>query len=134
MPSIGIDVSGDLQIVADLESKAAKVGAETFVVVRTWGLALNRAVQAHASGRPGPRVRTGDYRRSWSVITYTRLGGEAVAEAGTNAPQGPRLEFGFTGVDALGRHYNQPPFPHARPALTEVEGPFVAALEKVVGS
>lgn len=134
MPSIAIDVSGDLEIVAALDSKAAKVGGETFLVVRTWGLALNRAVQAHASGRPGPRVRTGDYRRSWSVITYTRLGGEAIAEAGTNAPQGPRLEFGFTGEDALGRHYNQPPFPHARPALTEIEAPFVSALGRVIAS
>ena len=28
-----------------------------------------------------------------------------------------RLEFGFADIDSLGRVYNQPPFPHVRPAV-----------------
>jgi hypothetical protein len=40
---------------------------------------------------------------------------------GTEEHQGARLEFGFTGVDSLGRHYTQPPFPHVQPALPYIE-------------
>lgn len=92
-----------------------------------WGFLLATKVQAHASGRPGPRTVTGDYRRS---IT-TELGsfkGARAAIVGTNSPQGRRLEFGFTGADSLGRHWHQPPFPHFRPASDEIEGPFIAAM------
>lgn len=132
MPAISIDVEGDLVVANEFEGKAARVGGQIFGVVRVWGLALRTGVIAHASGRPGPRRRTGDYTRSWSAITHVRSG-EVVSDVGTNAPQGPRLEFGFTGVDALGRHYNQPAFPHARPALDEVAGPFTEACAKVAG-
>ncbi|MGV9878670.1 hypothetical protein [Streptomyces sp. NPDC003006] len=39
-----------------------------------------------------------------------------------------RLEFGFVGVDSLGRHYNQRPFPHLRPAVGTVGPLLVHAL------
>ncbi|WP_367046149.1 hypothetical protein [Streptomyces sp. Je 1-332] len=73
--------------------------------------ALVVQVQRNASGRPGPRVVTGKYRASWQSEVH-RAGPVIVGAVGTDAPQGRRLEFGFVGVDSLGRHYNQPPFPH----------------------
>lgn len=127
MPTVRIEVDGDTVLAREFEVKSVRAGAKAFEITRTWGQALRTRVLAHASGRPGPRHRTGDYKRSWTVQTYTR-GGTFVADIGTNAPQGRRLEFGFTGTDALGRHYNQPPYPHARPALDEIAGPFEAAL------
>lgn len=36
------------------------------------------------------------------------------------SPQTGRLEFGYTGIDSLGRYYNQAPRPHFRPALEVV--------------
>lgn len=110
--------------------------------VRRGGLMLQRLVRANASGRPGPRVQTGDYRRGIRLQT-----GEAVSPAGglvpfatvyTTSPQGQRLEHGFVGVDSLGRHYHQPPFPHWGPAVEVVEpivqADLAAQVDKIVRS
>ncbi len=32
----------------------------------------------------------------------------------------PRVEFGFTGTDSKGRHYNQPPYPFLFPAAEAI--------------
>lgn len=69
----------------------------------------------------------------------TSAGPAGVAESliGTTAPQGRRLEFGFTGTDRLGRHYNQPPYPHVAPALDafgrQIDGQLTAIAEWVIG-
>ncbi|MGX1909350.1 HK97 gp10 family phage protein [Streptomyces phaeochromogenes] len=94
--------------------KEAVSAAET--AMRHGAKALVVQVQRNASGRPGPRVITGKYRASWQSDVH-RAGPVIVGEVGTNAPQGRRLEFGFVGVDSLGRRYNQPPFPHLGPAV-----------------
>lgn len=84
------------------------------------------------------RKKTGNAMRSLHIGGYSHLssgfnpsegyddiGGnvendnEAKIEAGTNIVYGPRLEFGFTGKDSLGRMYNQPPYPYLRPAFDE---------------
>lgn len=93
--------------------------------------ALVMQVQHNASGRPGPRVITGQYRASWQSDVH-RTGPVIVAEVGTNAPQGRRLEFGFVGVDSLGRHYNQRPFPHLGPAVSAFGPLLVHALGQAV--
>jgi len=84
---------------------------------------LGRArIRGHASGRPGPNVISGDYRRSWKVPTPRRIPYGAECIIGTEAPQGRRLEFGFYNrTDSLGRHYFQPPFPHVGPAIPYIE-------------
>lgn len=45
-----------------------------------------------------------------------------------------RLEYGFVGVDSLGRHYAQPPQPHFRPAADEIGPQYVAALTRLIRS
>lgn len=91
--------------------------------VTYWGHVLEARVKARASGRPGPNVITGDYRRSWTTeVTLDAHGASAIV--GTNKPQGPRLEYGFAGTDSLGRHYNQSPYPHLNPAADEIEDAF----------
>lgn len=110
--------------------------------VRRAGGVLQTRVRANASGRTGqigpalyggageigPRVQTGDYRRSIGLRAYS--GGDIfAAEVGTNAPQGRRLEQGFFGADSLGRVYHQPPLPHFGPAADPAEQFLNAAIE-----
>lgn len=100
-------------------------------VVRQFGLLLETRVKGNASGRPGPRAVTGDYRRSINT-RFGRTGGQFTATVGTNAPQARRLEYGFVGADRLGRHYNQPPYPHFGPAVLAVEPAFRDAMARIV--
>jgi len=95
------------------------------------GQLLRTRVMAKASGRPGPNTITGDYRRSISM-QVEEVPGRTTVTVGTNAPQGRRLEFGFNGVDSLGRAYNQPPFPHWGPAIDEIVPGLVKDLEDAV--
>jgi len=81
-----------------------------------------------ASGRPGPNVITGQYRDSIRIFLFTRLPETSIAVVGSDAPQGPRLELGFFGIDALGRVYEQPPYPHWRKAAAIVYPRFVARM------
>jgi len=99
--------------------------------VKRHGQLLLSSIRGHASGRPGPRAPTGDYRRSWG-LQISRGPASTVATVGTNAPQGRRLELGFVGADSLGRVYDQPPFPHAEPAMAEIGPRFVADVTRIV--
>jgi hypothetical protein len=114
-----------------LAQMVSGVTRKVYAHVAHWGLLLNARVKANAAGRPGPRQVTGDYNRSWTM-TMTRGGGSATALVGTNKVQGPRLEFGFVGVDAAGRHYDQPPYAHAGPAADAIEGPFEIATAALI--
>jgi hypothetical protein len=107
---------------------AVEVQPRVNEVTRTYSQLLQTRVQAKASGRPGPNAPTGDYRRSWNVRYYTEAGA-LVGDVGTSKPQGRRLEFGFTGIDSLGRAYDQPPFPHVWPAVEEI----MPRYERAVG-
>lgn len=116
-----------LAVASSIELHGTKVGAKAQRVVAHHGLLLQAAVKRHASkprtGPPGPRLQTGDYVRSIALAV-----GLLQAEVGTSKPQGRRLEYGFSGTDALGRVYDQPPYPHFQPAADEVEPLFTAAL------
>lgn len=118
----------------------------TAATTRKYGLELQAKVRANASGRSGvtytpvgggtpgeigPRVQTGDYRRSIRLsVRGAGVGGEDVAEVFTNSPQGRRLERGFLGLtDSLGRTFHQPPYPHFNPALDDVGPRYARALE-----
>lgn len=110
MPSVA-------QVVAWLDG-LPDAAEETVGRALLWGgQLLESRIKANASGRPGPNVITGAYRRSWS---HRGVAGELRVDVYTNAPQGRRLEQGFVGRDSLGRIYNQPAFPHVEPALLEV--------------
>ncbi|MFI6469846.1 HK97 gp10 family phage protein [Streptomyces sp. NPDC050516] len=93
--------------------------------------ALVQQVQQRASGRPGPRVITGRYRASWSSEVH-RAGPVITGEVGSTAPQARRLEFGFVGVDSLGQHYSQRPYPHLGPAVEQAGPLIVQALARAV--
>ncbi|MER6086833.1 HK97 gp10 family phage protein [Streptomyces bluensis] len=101
--------------------------ARTRTITRHHAMLLRVRIQRNASGRPGPNVISGQYRASWDVRVRTR-GGQVTAEVFSDAPQARRLEYGFVGVDRLGRHYRQPPFPHVEPAFRQTEPAFIQAL------
>lgn len=121
------------QVAADLLKVGAGSAAEMHVVVVVHAAILQRAVVAHASGRPGPEAPTGDYRRSISRKTVKRAT-SSEGFVGTDKPQGRRLELGFFGEDAIGRHYEQPPYPHFGPALDEVAPGFEEAMAAIPGA
>lgn len=121
------------QVAANLAAYGVRVHEAIVGTTRMYGQLLVTAVQRNASGRPGPRAITGDYRRSWSM-RLEQDGASVVATAGTNRPQARRLEYGFTGTDSLGRHYRQPPYPHVRPALTEIGPQFQDAVRQALSS
>ena len=114
-----------------LRANAQTANAQLSNKVRHYGALLRTRVMAAASGRPGPRAITGDYRRSWQH-EYRGGGGSFTSMVGTSAPQGRRLEFGFHGQDSLGRNYNQPPFPHARPAFDATAPEFEKAVTDMI--
>ncbi|MBC9717810.1 HK97 gp10 family phage protein [Streptomyces sp. TRM66268-LWL] len=110
---------------------APAVRSRTRAITRHHAMLLRARIQRNASGRPGPNVITGQYRASWEV-KVTVSGGRVTAEVSTQAPQSRRLEYGFVGVDRIGRHYRQPPYPHIEPAFRQTEPAYVDALESGV--
>lgn len=116
-------------VAASLVGAAEYVAEATEAVVDQASALLLTQVKANASGRPGPRAITGDYRRSW-----TRKKVPGGFNVGTNRPQARRLEYGFVGADSLGRVYNQPPYPHLGPAVDLIEPIFLARMEEVVAA
>lgn len=117
---VGI-TSNALEVKADMAALPKRTAMAVHAAVVKAGARLQRRVMANASGRPGPNAPTGDYRRSISRQTVKRANGSS-SSVSSSRPQGPRLEFGFAGTDALGRVYDSPAFPHFGPAL-DAEGP-----------
>lgn len=104
------------------------------VVHRTAG-EMAGAMQAHASSRPGPRVQSGELRGS--ILVDHNLGdpdGFGVATVYTETIYARRLEYGFYGTDALGRAYNQPPYPFFGPGFNEVAGDFESDVNAALRS
>ena len=114
-----------------LMGTGVKVQAGLGPLVAHHGQVYQGRVRARASGRPGPRVITGDYRRSIGLV-LTNVNGVPAAVVGTNAPQGRRLEYGFVGTDSLGRHYNQGPLPHWEPDLERTADELEKAVQALV--
>ncbi|MFE0257283.1 HK97 gp10 family phage protein [Streptomyces sp. NPDC059010] len=117
-----------IALAAALARMGPAARSRTRTITRHHAMLLRVRIQRNASGRPGPNVITGQYRASWDVRVRAS-GGQVTAEVFTDAPQARRLEYGFVGVDSLGRHYRQPPFPHVEPAFRQTQPAFLQALE-----
>lgn len=130
--NVTVTVTGDREVVLSFQAASVAVAEQAARVTRHYGQLLTTQVQAKASGRPGPNAPTGDYRRSIHLQVYAEGFGKVTAAVGTNKPQGARLEFGFAGVDSLGRVYDQPPYPHFGPAFDLIAPRYESAMERVV--
>lgn len=84
---------------------------------------------ARAAGRQGTWV-TGDLARSIAVGEVDVAGALAGVEVGTDVPYGPRIEYGFVGLDSLGRRYHQAPQPFLRPAVDEHQAQIVREVRE----
>ncbi|MFE7565406.1 HK97 gp10 family phage protein [Streptomyces sp. NPDC057539] len=116
-----------IELAATLARMGPAVRSRTRAITRHHAMLLRVRIQKNASGRPGPNVITGQYRASWDV-KVTVAGGQVTAMVFTDAPQQRRLEYGFVGVDRLGRQYRQPPYPHIEPAFQRTQPGFLEAL------
>lgn len=86
-------------------------------------------VRKRAEGRPGPRKVTGAYWNSIVVVSTKGIFGRSFTrQVKSEHPAAARLEYGFVGVDARGRHYNQPPYKHWGPAAEYMAGRWINDL------
>lgn len=126
-------VQMDQQAYAGLRARFSRRRAEDFTMsvhatsVRS-GMRLRNRIRGNIGSRPGPLNRTGGYRASWRMQVLSVMPTNVLVF--TNHPAARRLEYGFTGTDALGRRYDQPPYPHVRPAILEAEAEHVNAQRK----
>jgi phage gpG-like protein len=68
-----------------------------------------------------------------SSITHSIDVKKMEARVGTNVIYSARVEYGFTGVDSLGRKYNQSPRPYLRPAFDARKKIAIKLIEKALG-
>lgn len=129
-PSAGAYTNA-FEVATELEGAGIRATAKAIALTRHHAMLLETRVKAAASGRPGPRAITGDYRRSWTT-TYVMGPNGIRAIIGTNRPPGRRLEYGFVGADRIGRVYNQPPFPHVGPAADQTIPEYVTAMSQIL--
>jgi len=108
-PFLKIDVQGDRELARAIERAGAAFRPE---VVHN-GLLAGGMLVANDAKAMAP-YRTGTLRRSIHLESTEDL---LTVKVGTNVPYAARLEYGFTGKDSLGRHYNQPARPYLRPAI-----------------
>ena len=113
-----VQVIGAQAAAASFAQAAATVGPRTNAIRRTYA---HRTAALAASRAPR---RTGAYAAS--------IGVDEDGNVGSNHPASARLEWGFHGVDSLGRRYNQGPRPHYGPAADAIEGPYGMAFEALV--
>lgn len=134
MTSVTVAVVGGREVALEFADFGVRSTASISKIVTHYGHLLRTQVMRNASGRPGPNVITGDYRRSITVEFIREQAGSSVsAVIGSNNPQARRLEFGFHGEDSLGRHYNQAPLPHFGPAFDFISPQFETALRSSLG-
>ena len=124
-------VHGAAELIDALNRGADQTDTLMSLVVEKTAVDLTGLVQMRASGRPGPNAPTGDYRGSWRPQREDSAPGSVSWSTGTDRAQARRLEYGFVGIDSLGRQYNQPPYPHMAPAVDEIEPRFEDALRQV---
>lgn len=131
MPQIKLTVIGLETLRERIQRALVGVPRKTREVNARWVPRLRAALVQHSSGHPGPGVITGAYNAAYDV--HLTDGGMSVV-AGNPSPQSNRLEYGFVGADAMGRHYAQPPFPHFRPTFDEVAPAYYIDIAQVFGS
>lgn len=125
MPSEFSGAAGWEMLAVELERHGALaairvVGASTFI-----GERLVQEVQRRAPYDP---MHEGEHYKDTIRFEVASVGGVADLSVGSDAPFAMRLEFGFVGIDSLGRHYDQAPQPHYGPAADSME----AEMEEII--
>ena len=124
-------ITGVDRAIAGLARTQTEVTAAAAAGVQLGLLQGEGIVKGKASGRPGPRAPTGDFRRG--ITSDMEISGTTInGQIGSNAAQALRLEYGFYGRDSLDRNYDQPPYPSFGPAVPEVRAALNARVRESV--
>lgn len=118
-----ITTVGAVELAVGFEQWGADVVPKARSIVRHYAELARSDVVARASGQ----MDVTDY----TATIHVQYGQDARwlrADIGTDDPAGYRHEFGFVGVDVLGRSYHQGPRPHFGPALDRYAGLFESAI------
>jgi hypothetical protein len=115
---MAVQVVGAKAAAVSFARSAATVEPKLKAIRRTYANVLVGMVQARA-----PR-RTGAYAAS--------IGADEEGNVGSDHPASARLEWGFHGVDSLGRRYNQGPQAHYGPGADQIDAPFTVAVGAMV--
>lgn len=107
--------------------------ARTTAAVHEFAVLLTERIQTAASGRPGPRIQSGNLYGSIQIDhNLGDADGWGVATVYTDVPYARRLELGFHGADSLGRHYSQQPYPFFSRAVEGSVSEFLAVMQRAV--
>lgn len=135
---MGARLTGGSKVQANIRALQSRMKAAEKAAVREGGLVVTRAVKRSLDNPAYPPVtRTGNLKRSTKILGVEDKGYDVVCYIGSTAVYAPRIELGYTGVDKLGRAYNQPPYPFLRPAIsnnhTEIQAAVQARLKVAMG-
>lgn len=131
---IDMQVKGADVAMAKISARQKRLHPDLIAITEAYAQTLVLQIQNFAKGRPGPDEITGEYVNSWHVEQAPAglLGRGISFRVTSDAPQAARLEYGFVGVDSLDRHYDQPPFPHVRPAVDQITPQYFAAVKEYI--
>lgn len=118
---IVLQVEGLTRLQEELRATVERVRAATTEAAEAAGEAVLPFVENHMHGPLPPKLEgSPPARRTGNLIgalTSEPLGpfGRRIFPDGDKAAYARRVERGFTGVDSIGRRYNQPPYPYLAP-------------------
>ncbi len=116
MAALEFDLLGVPEFDAALQAMAGRVDMASRATVGDAAHMVERQTKLNATGRPGPKVRSGRLRGGIRVVGPRRAAGGWEAMVGPTVVYSRRIELGFDGTDAIGRTYHQPPYPYFQPA------------------
>jgi hypothetical protein len=119
--TVKLDTTGLKNLENRFRRLTGRVPKGSAMAVNRLGDRMLAMVRQNASGRPGPEVRTGAYLGTITIVERSSAGNVSSVYVGSGAPESARLELGYIGTDAAGRHVEAPPYPHFRPAAVEME-------------
>lgn len=119
----------DKLVIAEVNMVARKTLADACNLVVNVTRSSIGTVSAPSPAGHAPATVSGDLKRKTQAELHpTKLYGRV----GNNIDYGRRLELGFTGVDSIGRRYNQAPRPYLRPALHKCEAAIALMFKKAI--
>lgn len=126
-PEVTLRVEGVDELVVGFKTFVKRASAKTRRVTVTYG----RRLQADVRARARSMFDITDYDESIQMrMAGTENRPRAVVYS--DAPQAHRLEYGFIGTDSAGRHVEQAPRPHFRPALAAIHADYVRAMAEAL--
>jgi hypothetical protein len=130
--------TGVSEFMAAVDQRGVALVAAGRAAVAEAGALLEKTAKQNASGRPGPNVVTGTLRRSIRTAPIEPWGVRGwQTNVSPTVVYGRRVELGFRGADARGRHFNQRGYPYMGPAVRSTKAAiraiYIARMGAAVG-